>query len=334
MEENNTSIDIRAINEKIEKESAFIDLLTNEMSKVIVGQKQMIDRLLIGLLGNGHILLEGVPGLAKTLAINTLSKAVDGDFSRIQFTPDLLPADVVGTMIYNMKENLFEIKKGPIFANFVLADEINRAPAKVQSALLEAMQERQITIGEETFPLSEPFLVMATQNPVEQEGTYTLPEAQVDRFMLKVVIDYPKLTEEQSIMRQNLNGGFATVNPVVGLDQIVKARAAVKEVYMDEKIEKYILDIVFASRYPERYNLPDLKPWISFGASPRGSISLARAAKCYAFIKRRGYVIPEDVRAVVHDILRHRIGITYEAEAENINSVDIINKIVNEIEVP
>lgn len=334
MEENNTSIDIRAINEKIEKESAFIDLLTNEMSKVIVGQKQMIDRLLIGLLGNGHILLEGVPGLAKTLAINTLSKAVDGDFSRIQFTPDLLPADVVGTMIYNMKENLFEIKKGPIFANFVLADEINRAPAKVQSALLEAMQERQITIGEETFPLSEPFLVMATQNPVEQEGTYTLPEAQVDRFMLKVVIDYPKLTEEQSIMRQNLNGGFATVNPVVGLDQIVKARAAVKEVYMDEKIEKYILDIVFASRYPERYNLPDLKPWISFGASPRGSISLAQAAKCYAFIKRRGYVIPEDVRAVVHDILRHRIGITYEAEAENINSVDIINKIVNEIEVP
>jgi MoxR-like ATPase len=334
MEENNTSIDIRAINEKIEKESAFIDLLTNEMSKVIVGQKQMIDRLLIGLLGNGHILLEGVPGLAKTLAINTLSKAVDGDFSRIQFTPDLLPADVVGTMIYNMKENLFEIKKGPIFANFVLADEINRAPAKVQSALLEAMQERQITIGEETFPLSEPFLVMATQNPVEQEGTYTLPEAQVDRFMLKVVIDYPKLTEEQSIMRQNLNGGFATVNPVVGLDQIVKARAAVKEVYMDEKIEKYILDIVFASRYPERYNLPDLKPLISFGASPRGSISLAQAAKCYAFIKRRGYVIPEDVRAVVHDILRHRIGITYEAEAENINSVDIINKIVNEIEVP
>ncbi len=334
MEENNTSIDIRAINEKIEKESAFIDLLTNEMSKVIVGQKQMIDRLLIGLLGNGHILLEGVPGLAKTLAINTLSKAVDGDFSRIQFTPDLLPADVVGTMIYNMKENLFEIKKGPIFANFVLADEINRAPAKVQSALLEAMQERQITIGEETFPLSEPFLVMATQNPVEQEGTYTLPEAQVDRFMLKVVIDYPKLTEEQSIMRQNLNGGFATVNPVVGLDQIVRARAAVKEVYMDEKIEKYILDIVFASRYPERYNLPDLKPWISFGASPRGSISLAQAAKCYAFIKRRGYVIPEDVRAVVHDILRHRIGITYEAEAENINSVDIINKIVNEIEVP
>ena len=334
MEENNARIDIRAINEKIERESAFIDLLSAEMSKVIVGQKHMIDRLLIGLLGNGHILLEGVPGLAKTLAINTLSKAVDGDFSRIQFTPDLLPADVVGTMIYNMKENLFEIKKGPIFANFVLADEINRAPAKVQSALLEAMQERQITIGEETFPLREPFLVMATQNPVEQEGTYTLPEAQVDRFMLKVVIDYPKLEEEQQIMRQNLKGNSVAINPVVGLDQIVKARAAVKEVYMDEKIEKYILDIVFASRYPERYNLPDLKPLISFGASPRGSISLAQAAKCYAFIKRRGYVIPEDVRAVVYDILRHRIGITYEAEAENINSVDIINKIVNEIEVP
>ena len=334
MEENNARIDIRAINEKIERESAFIDLLSAEMSKVIVGQKHMIDRLLIGLLGNGHILLEGVPGLAKTLAINTLSKAVDGDFSRIQFTPDLLPADVVGTMIYNMKENLFEIKKGPIFANFVLADEINRAPAKVQSALLEAMQERQITIGEESFPLREPFLVMATQNPVEQEGTYTLPEAQVDRFMLKVVIDYPKLEEEQQIMRQNLKGNSLAINPVVGLDQIIKARAAVKEVYMDEKIEKYILDIVFASRYPERYNLPDLKPLISFGASPRGSISLAQAAKCYAFIKRRGYVIPEDVRAVVYDILRHRIGITYEAEAENINSVDIINKIVNEIEVP
>ncbi|MDG2280378.1 MAG: MoxR family ATPase [Flavicella sp.] len=334
MEDQNTNVDIRAINEKIEKESAFIDLLKSEMNKVIVGQKQMIDRLLIGLLGNGHILLEGVPGLAKTLAINTLSKAVDGGFSRIQFTPDLLPADVVGTMIYNMKENKFEIKKGPIFANFVLADEINRAPAKVQSALLEAMQERQVTIGEETFPLQEPFLVMATQNPVEQEGTYTLPEAQVDRFMLKVVIDYPKLEDEQLIMRQNLSGGFSKVNPVVSLEQIVKARASVKEVYMDEKIEKYILDIIFATRYPEKYNLSDLKPLISFGASPRGSISLAQAAKCYAFIKRRGYVIPEDVRAVVYDILRHRIGITYEAEAENVTSVDIINKIVNEIEVP
>jgi MoxR-like ATPase len=334
MEDKITSVDIREINEKIEKESAFIDLLKSEMNKVIVGQKHMIDRLLIGLLGNGHILLEGVPGLAKTLAINTLSKAVDGNFSRIQFTPDLLPADVVGTMIYNMKENKFEIKKGPIFANFVLADEINRAPAKVQSALLEAMQERQVTIGEETFPLQEPFLVMATQNPVEQEGTYTLPEAQVDRFMLKVVIDYPKLEDEQLIMRQNLSGGFSKVNPVVSLEQIIKARASVKEVYMDEKIEKYILDIIFATRYPEKYNLSDLKPLISFGASPRGSISLAQAAKCYAFIKRRGYVIPEDVRAVVYDILRHRIGITYEAEAENVTSVDIINKIVNEIEVP
>jgi MoxR-like ATPase len=286
------------------------------------------------LLGNGHILLEGVPGLAKTLAINTLSKALNGAFSRIQFTPDLLPADVVGTMIYNMKSNSFEIKKGPIFANFVLADEINRAPAKVQSALLEAMQERQITIGDETFPLDAPFLVMATQNPVEQEGTYTLPEAQVDRFMLKVVIDYPKLNEEQQIMRQNLNGAFATVNPVVSMQQILKAREVVKEVYMDEKIEKYILDIIFATRYPERYNLSEIKPLISFGASPRGSISLAQAAKCYAFIRRRGYVIPEDVRAVVYDILRHRIGVTYEAEAENISSVDIINKIVNEIEVP
>tara|TARA_B100000809_G_scaffold263392_1_gene316521 strand:+ start:15335 stop:16339 length:1005 start_codon:yes stop_codon:yes gene_type:complete len=334
MEDQNTSVDIRAINEKIERESAFIDLLKSEMNKVIVGQKEMIDRLLIGLLGNGHILLEGVPGLAKTLAINTLSKAVDAKFSRIQFTPDLLPADVVGTMIYNMKENNFEIKKGPIFANFVLADEINRAPAKVQSALLEAMQERQVTIGDETFPLQEPFLVMATQNPVEQEGTYTLPEAQVDRFMLKVVIDYPKLEDEQIIMRQNLSGGFAKVNAVVSTEQIIRARDAVKEVYMDEKIEKYILDIIFATRYPEKYNLPELKDLISFGASPRGSISLAQAAKCYAFIKRRGYVIPEDVRAVVYDILRHRIGITYEAEAENVTSVDIINKIVNEIEVP
>ncbi|MEI6864626.1 MoxR family ATPase [Flavicella sp.] len=334
MEIQNTNVDIRAINEKIERESAFIDLLKSEMSKVIVGQKQMIDRLLIGLLGNGHILLEGVPGLAKTLAINTLAKAVDANFSRIQFTPDLLPADVVGTMIYNMKENKFEIKKGPIFANFVLADEINRAPAKVQSALLEAMQERQVTIGDKTFLLQEPFLVMATQNPIEQEGTYTLPEAQVDRFMLKVVIDYPKLEDEQLIMRQNLNGSFAKVNPVVSIEQIIKARASIKEVYMDEKIEKYILDIIFATRYPEKYNLGELKPLISFGASPRGSISLAQAAKCYAFIKRRGYVIPEDVRAVVYDILRHRVGITYEAEAENVTSMDIINKIVNEIEVP
>jgi len=327
-------VDVRAINEKIERESAFIDILTLEMNKVIVGQKQMIESLLIGLIGNGHILLEGVPGLAKTLAINTLSKAVQASFSRVQFTPDLLPADVVGTMIYNMKENDFMIKKGPIFANFVLADEINRAPAKVQSALLEAMQERQITIGDTTFKLDEPFLVMATQNPVEQEGTYPLPEAQVDRFMLKVVIDYPKLQDEQLIMRQNLSGSFATVNPVVSVAQIIKARAVANEVYMDEKIEKYILDIIFATRYPEKYNLPKLKDLISFGASPRGSINLAKAAKCYAFIKRRGYVIPEDVRAVVYDVLRHRIGITYEAEAENITSVDIINDIINEIEVP
>jgi len=328
------NIDVRAINEKIERESAFIDILTLEMNKVIVGQKQMIESLLIGLIGNGHILLEGVPGLAKTLAINTLSKAVQASFSRVQFTPDLLPADVVGTMIYNMKENDFMIKKGPIFANFVLADEINRAPAKVQSALLEAMQERQITIGDTTFKLDEPFLVMATQNPVEQEGTYPLPEAQVDRFMLKVVIDYPKLQDEQIIMRQNLSGKFAIVNPVVSVEQILKAREVANEVYMDENIEKYILDIIFATRYPEKYNLPQLKDLISFGASPRGSINLAKAAKCYAFIKRRGYVIPEDVRAVVFDVLRHRIGITYEAEAENVTSVDIINSIINEVEVP
>jgi len=333
MEETST-IDIKAISEKIEKESAFVDLLTLEMNKVIVGQKHMIERLLIGLLGQGHILLEGVPGLAKTLAINTLAQAVDGSFSRIQFTPDLLPADVVGTLIYNIKENDFSIKKGPIFANFVLADEINRAPAKVQSALLEAMQEKQVTIGDETFILDKPFLVMATQNPVEQEGTYPLPEAQVDRFMLKTIIDYPKMAEEQLIVRANLKASFEKVNPVVSLEQILKAQQAVREVYMDEKIEKYILDIVFATRYPEKYKLADLKPLISFGASPRGSINLANAAKCYAFIKRRGYVIPEDVRAVVHDVLRHRIGITYEAEAENVTSEDIINKIVNEIEVP
>ena len=334
MIEETGTIDIKTINEKIERESAFIDLLTFEINKVIVGQKHMVERLLIGLLGQGHILLEGVPGLAKTLAINTLSQAVDGSFSRIQFTPDLLPADVVGTLIYNIKENDFSIKKGPIFANFVLADEINRAPAKVQSALLEAMQEKQVTIGDETFILDKPFLVMATQNPVEQEGTYPLPEAQVDRFMLKTVIDYPKMDEEQLIIRSNLKGGFEKVNPVVSVKKILDAQKAVREVYMDEKIEKYILDIVFATRYPEKYKLADLKPLISFGASPRGSINLALAAKCYAFIKRRGYVIPEDVRAVVHDVLRHRIGITYEAEAENVTSEDIINKIVNEIEVP
>ncbi|WP_044400885.1 MoxR family ATPase [Lacinutrix sp. Hel_I_90] len=333
MEETNT-IDIKSINEKIEKESAFVDLLIYEMNKVIVGQKGMIERLLIGLLGQGHILLEGVPGLAKTLAINTLSKAIDASFSRIQFTPDLLPSDVVGTLIFNMKENDFSIKKGPIFANFVLADEINRAPAKVQSALLEAMQEKQVTIGDETFILDKPFLVMATQNPVEQEGTYPLPEAQVDRFMLKTVINYPKKDEEQLIMRANLKGSWEKVNPVVSIAQILRAQEAVREVYMDEKIEKYILDIVFATRFPEQYKLADLKPLISFGASPRGSINLATAAKCYAFIKRRGYVIPEDVRAVVHDVLRHRIGITYEAEAENVTSEDIINKIVNVVEVP
>lgn len=332
--EDTSTIDIKAINEKIEKESAFVDLLTFEMNKVIVGQKHMIERLLIGLLGQGHILLEGVPGLAKTLAINTLAKAIDASFSRIQFTPDLLPADVVGTLIYNIKENDFTIKKGPIFANFVLADEINRAPAKVQSALLEAMQEKQVTIGDETFILDQPFLVMATQNPVEQEGTYPLPEAQVDRFMLKTVIDYPKLDEEQLIMRANLKGAWDKVNPVVSVSQILKAQESVREVYMDEKIEKYILDIIFATRYPEKYKLADLNPLISFGASPRGSINLANASKCYAFIRRRGYVIPEDVRAVVHDVLRHRIGITYEAEAENVTSEDIINKIVNEIEVP
>nr|WP_206080364.1 MoxR family ATPase [Mangrovimonas sp. CR14] len=333
MEETGT-IDIKSINEKIERESAFVDLLTYEMNKVIVGQKHMVERLLIGLLGQGHILLEGVPGLAKTLAINTLSQAVDASFSRIQFTPDLLPADVVGTLIYNMKENDFSIKKGPIFANFVLADEINRAPAKVQSALLEAMQEKQVTIGDETFKLDKPFLVMATQNPVEQEGTYPLPEAQVDRFMLKTVIEYPLQAEEQLIIRANLKGAFEKVNAVVSIDQILRAQKAVREVYMDEKIEKYILDIIFATRFPEKYKLSDLKPLISFGASPRGSINLATAAKCYAFLKHRGYVIPEDVRAVVHDVLRHRIGITYEAEAENITSVDIINKIVNEVEVP
>ena len=332
--EENTTVDISAVNEKITRESAFIDLLMMEMNKAIVGQKHMVERLLIGLLGQGHILLEGVPGLAKTLAINTLASAVKGSFSRIQFTPDLLPADVIGTLIYNIKENDFSIKKGPIFANFVLADEINRAPAKVQSALLEAMQERQVTIGDETFPLDAPFLVMATQNPVEQEGTYPLPEAQVDRFMLKTVIDYPKMNEEQLIIRLNLKGGHEAIKPVISLKQILDAQQTVREVYMDEKIEKYILDLVFATRYPEKYNLEELSPLISFGASPRGSINLANAAKCYAFIKRRGYVVPEDVRAVVHDVLRHRIGITYEAEAENVTSEEIINRIVNEIEVP
>src|SRR6056300_1959419 len=334
--ENKTTetIDIKAINEKIEKESAFVDLLTLEMNKVIVGQKYMVERLLIGLLGKGHVLLEGVPGLAKTLAINTLSQAVKGSFSRIQFTPDLLPADVVGTMIYNIKENDFSIKKGPIFANFVLADEINRAPAKVQSALLEAMQEKQVTIGDSTFKLQAPFLVMATQNPVEQEGTYPLPEAQVDRFMLKAVIDYPKLDEEQRIVRNNLKGAFDKVQALVSTKQILTAQETVREVYMDEKIENYILNLIFATRYPEKYNLKSLSPLISFGASPRGSINLALASKCYAFIKHRGFVIPEDVREVVTDVLRHRIGLTYEAEAENVSTEDIIKQIVNTVEVP
>ena len=329
-----TGKDIKAINEKIEQESAFVDLLTLEINKVIIGQKQMIERLLIGLLGRGHILLEGVPGLAKTLAINTLSQAVKGSFSRIQFTPDLLPADVVGTMIYNIKENDFSIKKGPIFANFVLADEINRAPAKVQSALLEAMQEKQVTIGDSTFKLQQPFLVMATQNPVEQEGTYPLPEAQVDRFMLKTVIDYPKLEDEQLIVRQNLNATQQKIKPVITTKQIMSAQETVREVYMDEKIEKYILDLVFATRYPENYQLEKIKPLISFGASPRGSINLATASKCYAFLKHRGYVIPEDVRAVIYDVMRHRIGLTYEAEAENVTSEDLIAQIINHVEVP
>jgi MoxR-like ATPase len=332
--ENNTAVDIKALNEKVQKESAFLDLLTLEINKVIVGQKNMVDRLLIGLLGKGHILLEGVPGLAKTLAINTLSQAVKASFSRIQFTPDLLPADVIGTMIYNVKENDFTIKKGPIFANFVLADEINRAPAKVQSALLEAMQEKQVTIGDSTFKLQLPFLVMATQNPVEQEGTYPLPEAQVDRFMLKTIIDYPKFDDEQQIVRANLKQEQPKIKPVVTTKQITTAQSVVREVYMDEKIEKYILDLIFATRYPERYKLEKLKPLISFGASPRGSINLATAAKCYAFMQHRGYVIPEDVRAVIFDVLRHRIGLTYEAEAENISSEDLISQIINEVEVP
>ena len=331
---NDTQVDIKSLNEKIEKESAFVDLLQIELGKTIVGQQHMLERLLIGLLGEGHILLEGVPGLAKTLAINSLSKAIKASFSRVQFTPDLLPADVVGTMIYNIKENNFSIKKGPVFANFVLADEINRAPAKVQSALLEAMEERQVTIGDESFGLKPPFLVMATQNPVEQEGTYPLPEAQVDRFMLKVVIDYPTKSDEQQIVRTQVSGAINTIKPVVTTAQVIKAQKAVREVYMDDKIEKYIIDLIFATRYPEQYGLEDLKPLISFGASPRGSINLTTAAKCYAFIKRRGYVVPEDVRAVVHDVLRHRIGITYEAEAENITSEDIINRIVNVVEVP
>ena len=328
-----SNVDIKALNEKIQKESAFVDLLTMEMEKVIIGQKHMTERLLIGVLSSGHILLEGVPGLAKTLAINTLAKTVDADFSRVQFTPDLLPADVVGTMIYNQKNEAFTVKKGPIFANFVLADEINRAPAKVQSALLEAMQERQITIGDETFKLDEPFLVLATQNPVEQEGTYPLPEAQVDRFMLKVVLDYPKKDEEKIIIRNSIQG-FPIPNKVLSPKDILKAREVVKEVYMDEKIEQYIVDIVDATRNPENYNLGNYKNLITFGGSPRASINLALASKAYAFIKRRGYVIPEDVRAICHDVLRHRIGLSCEAEAEDISSEEIINGILNNVEIP
>ncbi|MFN3195678.1 MAG: AAA family ATPase [Chlorobiota bacterium] len=326
--------DIQELNERIQRESGFIDMLMMEMSKVIVGQKYMVERLLIGLLSNGHVLLEGVPGLAKTLAINTLSNAIDGDFSRIQFTPDLLPADVVGTMIYSQGEQKFHVRKGPVFANFVLADEINRAPAKVQSALLEAMQERQVTIGDSTFKLEEPFLVLATQNPLEQEGTYPLPEAQVDRFMLKLVVGYPTKEEERQILRMNLEKSFPKVSKILDPSDIIKAREVVKDVYMDEKIEKYIMDIVFATRFPEEYGMADMKDLISFGGSPRATISLARAAKAYAFIKRRGYVLPEDIRAVALDVLRHRVGITYEAEAENLTSEDIVNKIIDNIEVP
>lgn len=326
--------DIRELNEKIQRESQFIDLINMEMSKVIVGQKQMTERLLIGLLSNGHILLEGVPGLAKTLAIKTLASIVDADFSRIQFTPDLLPADLIGTMIYSQKTEEFMVKKGPVFANFVLADEINRSPAKVQSALLEAMQEHQVTIGENTFALPDPFLVMATQNPIEQEGTYPLPEAQVDRFMLKVVIDYPKKEEEKVILRQNINKEYPEVRKVTSTKDILNARKVCREVYLDEKIENYITDIVFASRFPNDFKLSKFAGMISYGGSPRATINLALAAKAYAFIKRRGYVIPEDVRAVAPDVLRHRIGLTYEAEAENITTEEIINEILNIVEVP
>ena len=328
------SVNIRQLNERIQQESSFVDLLTLEMGKVIVGQKHLVDNLLIGLLSGGHILLEGVPGLAKTLAINTLSQAVDAQFSRIQFTPDLLPADVVGTLIYSQKKESFEVHKGPIFANFVLADEINRSPAKVQSALLEAMQERQVTIGDKTFKLPEPFLVMATQNPIEQEGTYPLPEAQVDRFMLKVVVGYPKKDEERQIIRMNNSGEFPHATPILKPEDIVRARNIVREVYMDEKIERYIVDLVYATRTPADYNLGKLADLISFGASPRASISLAMAAKAYAFIKRRGYVIPEDVRAVSAEVLRHRIGLTYEAEAENVTTENIISEVLNAVMVP
>lgn len=328
------SVDIRELNVRIEQQSGFVTNLVSGMNRVIVGQRHLVDMLLISLLSDGHILLEGVPGLAKTLAIKTLAQLVDAGFSRIQFTPDLLPADVVGTMIYSQKDERFQVKRGPVFANFVLADEINRAPAKVQSALLEAMQEHQVTIGESTFKLPVPFLVMATQNPIEQEGTYPLPEAQVDRFMLKVVIDYPTLEEEKLIIRENIQGSLPTVSPVTTADEILRARDVVGQVYIDEKIEQYIADIVFASRYPDRYGLAELKDLITFGGSPRASINLAKASRAYAFIKHRGYVVPEDVRAVVHDVMRHRIGLSYEAEAGNVSAEEIVSKIVNKIEVP
>ena len=328
------TIDIRELNERIERQSSFVTNLTAGMDQIIVGQKHLVESLLIGLLSDGHVLLEGVPGLAKTLAIKTLASLIDAQYSRVQFTPDLLPADVIGTMVYSQKDETFQVKKGPVFANFVLADEINRAPAKVQSALLEAMQERQVTIGTETFPLPEPFLVLATQNPIEQEGTYPLPEAQVDRFMLKVVIDYPKMEEEKMIIRQNINGDKFNVKPILKAQEIIEARKVVRQVYLDEKIERYIVDIVVATRYPEKYDLKELKDMIGFGGSPRASINLALAARTYAFIKRRGYVIPEDVRAVAHDVLRHRIGLTYEAEASNLTSDEIISKILNKVEVP
>lgn len=328
------SVDIRELNVLIEQQSGFVTNLVTGMNQVIVGQKHLVDSLLISLLSDGHVLLEGVPGLAKTLAIKTLSQLVDVKFSRVQFTPDLLPADVVGTMIYSQKDESFHVKKGPVFANFVLADEINRAPAKVQSALLEAMQEHQVTIGEQTFTLPNPFLVMATQNPIEQEGTYPLPEAQVDRFMLKVVINYPTLEEEKMIIRENLQGSMPKVTPVTTADEILKAREVVRQVYIDEKIEKYIADIVFATRYPDRYGLADLKDMITFGGSPRASINLAKASRAYAFIKHRGYVVPEDVRAVAHDVLRHRIGLSYEAEASNLTSEEIVSRIINKVEVP
>ena len=328
------AINIRELSERIKEESAFVENLTMGMSRVIVGQRHLVDSLLIGLLSDGHILLEGVPGLAKTMAIKTLAQLVDSKFSRIQFTPDLLPADVIGTMIYSQKDEKFLVEQGPVFANFVLADEINRAPAKVQSALLEAMQERQVTIGKSTYSLPKPFLVLATQNPIEQEGTYPLPEAQVDRFMLKVVIDYPKLEEEKLIIRQQIKGEQQQVKPVMGTDEILKAREVVREVYLDEKIEQYIADIVFCTRYPEKYGLKEIQDYIEFGGSPRASINLALAARAFAFIKRRGYVIPEDVRSVAHDVLRHRIGLTYEAEANNVTSEEIISKIVNKVEVP